>query len=149
MKFHWTDLAITPLLVGAGCAAIYAGLVRVIRRTANEQEQATERELGALSATVKTLQSRVAGLEHSRTIRTEAAELPATSGNGENMAGAESEQLKPETLVAITAAATAFLGKQARVRSAQSLPAANDNAGAWAQQGRVIVQTSHNLRPRD
>jgi hypothetical protein len=57
-------------------------------------------------------------------------------------------QTKPEIVAALTAAATAFLGKKARVRSAQLLPGEQENAGAWAQQGRVIVQTSHNMRPR-
>ena len=57
-------------------------------------------------------------------------------------------QTKPEIVAALTAAATAFLGKKARVRSAQSLADPQDSAGAWAQQGRVIVQTSHNPRQR-
>jgi len=55
-------------------------------------------------------------------------------------------ELKPETLAAITAAATAFLGKSARVRSARELSA--NAVGAWARQGRAFVHSSHNPRQR-
>jgi hypothetical protein len=148
VKGHWTDLAVATLLVGASCAAIYAGLARILRRTVGEQQRETDRQLRALESKVAALQARVAELDGSHSARVEASEAAAASGAAENMVGAEREQMKPETLVAITAAATAFLGKTARVRSAQALPAAQDTAGAWAQQGRMIVQTSHNLLPR-
>jgi hypothetical protein len=50
----------------------------------------------------------------------------------------------PETLAVIAASVTAFLGKKVRIRSARRLqtPYAVD---PWARQGRLIVQTSHNL----
>ncbi len=147
MKGHWTDLAVATLLVGAGCAAIYAGLARILRRTSHEQRE-TDRQLRALESKVTALQARVAELDGSHWARVDASEAAAASGAAENMVGAEREQMKPETLVAITAAATAFLGKTVRVRSAHALPVAQDAAGAWAQQGRMIVQTSHNLLPR-
>jgi hypothetical protein len=147
VKVQWTDLAVATLLVGAGCAAVYAGLERVIRRTASERERETQRQLRALATKIEALQALVAELAPSQPARAEADDVLAISGAAENMAGAASESMKPETLVAITAAATAFLGKEARIRSGQSL-AAQDTAGAWAQQGRVIVQTSHNLRSR-
>ncbi len=59
------------------------------------------------------------------------------------------DKVKPETVAALTAAAAAFLNKKARIRSANLAPAAQDSAGAWAQQGRVIVLGSHNFRPRE
>lgn len=145
---HWTDLAIAALTVGAGCAAIYAELARVIRRAVSGQEQENARQLKTLSAKVNDLEAQIAELRGSPDAKTGHSELPAVSGGARNATGAQSERLKPETLVAITAAATAILGKKARVRSVQTLPVAQDNSGAWAQQGRVIVQTSHNLRPR-
>jgi hypothetical protein len=148
VKGHWTDLAVATLWVGAGCSAIYAGLARILRRIVGERQRETDRQLRALELTVTALQARVAELDGSQAARVEAGETAATSGAAENMVGAEREQMKPETLVAITAAATAFLGKTARVRSAQALQAGQHTAGAWAQQGRVIVQTSHNLLPR-
>jgi methylmalonyl-CoA carboxyltransferase 12S subunit len=50
----------------------------------------------------------------------------------------------PEVLAVIAASVTAFLGKKVRIRSARVLetPYAVER---WARQGRLIVQTSHNL----
>jgi hypothetical protein len=55
-----------------------------------------------------------------------------------------SHEVTPETLSVIAAAVTEFLGKKVRIRSASMLktPYAVDR---WALQGRVMVQTSHNL----
>ena len=53
------------------------------------------------------------------------------------------EEVTPETIMILTAAVAAFLGKRARIRSARMVRTAPSNA--WAQQGRVFVQASHNL----
>ena len=60
------------------------------------------------------------------------------------MASPESQDVTPETLSMIAAAVTAFLGKKVRIRSAKLVPP-TDAVGRWARQGRVIVQSSHNL----
>src|SRR5206468_975853 len=53
------------------------------------------------------------------------------------------EGISPEILMVLSAAVAAFLGKRARIRRASIMPA--PGASAWAQQGRVFVQASHNL----
>ena len=53
------------------------------------------------------------------------------------------EEVSPETITILTAAVAAFLGKRVRVRGARLVRTAPSNA--WAQQGRVFVQASHNL----
>jgi methylmalonyl-CoA carboxyltransferase large subunit len=58
-------------------------------------------------------------------------------------APAPPEELSPEILTVLTAAVAAFLGKRARIRSVRPKTASAD---AWAQQGRVFVQASHNLQ---
>jgi hypothetical protein len=58
-----------------------------------------------------------------------------------------SHQVAPETLCVIAAAVTEFLGKKVRVRSA-TLLMTPDAVDRWARQGRVMVQTSHNLTQR-
>jgi hypothetical protein len=55
-----------------------------------------------------------------------------------------SQGVAPETLSVIAAVVTAFLGKKVRIHSAKMLPPA-DAVNRWARQGRVMVQTSHNL----
>jgi uncharacterized protein len=147
MKLHWTDWAVITVIAGAGCAAIYAGLERAMRRTVRERQRDMERQLNAMATTVKALQARVAELSRLQAARGAVGEV-AVVASPETAGQPAQAQTKPEIVAALTAAATTFLGKKARVRSAQLLPSAQDGAGAWAQQGRVIVQTSHNLRQR-
>jgi outer membrane murein-binding lipoprotein Lpp len=141
------ELAAIAALVGAGCVAIYAGVARMMRRAIQERQLETQQQLNALATTVRTLQARVVELGEMQTTAAQERAFsspPATQNEGGELQAAE----KPEVLAAITAAATAFLGKRARIRSVQSLPAAQEGAAAWAQQGRVFVQTSHNPRSR-
>ena len=56
-------------------------------------------------------------------------------------------QVAPKTLALIAAAVTEFLGKKVRIRSARMLPAPS-GVDRWARQGRVTVQTSHNITQR-
>jgi methylmalonyl-CoA carboxyltransferase large subunit len=55
----------------------------------------------------------------------------------------QAEEVSPEIIMVLTAAVAAFLGKRARIRGARLVRTAPSNA--WAQQGRVFVQASHNL----
>jgi hypothetical protein len=156
MKLQWTDWAAMTVIAGAGCAAIYAGLhaglTRAMRRAVRERQRDVERQMDAMAATVKALQARVAELSRLQGARAEEAggAVMATAAETAGQSGgrAKQAQTEPEIVAALTAAATVFLGKKARVRSAQLLPSAQESAGAWAQRGRVIVQTSHNPRQR-
>ncbi len=56
---------------------------------------------------------------------------------------AKPDEIAHETLVVIAAAVAAFLGKSVRLRSARLVQPVAESA--WAQQGRVYVQASHNL----
>jgi hypothetical protein len=144
MRVQWSEIGIAALLVGAAGALVYAGLQRSLRRAVAEQQGSTDRQLAALATTVKALQGRVAEL--SRLDAERAGELPAMETGTEG--AQETDPMKPEMLAVITAAATSFLGKAARIRSAKLVPA-QEPVSAWTQQGRTIVQTSHNLRSRD
>ncbi len=151
MKLHGTDWLAVTVIAGAGCAAIYgglhAGLMRAMRRAVRERECDMERQLNAMATAVKALQARVAELSRLQATRVQEAEVAVIATPAEALGHAKQAQTKPEIVAVLTAAATAFLGKKARVRSAQlQLNTQQDSAGAWAQQGRVIVQTSHNLR---
>jgi glycine cleavage system pyridoxal-binding protein P len=150
VKLDWADITIAAACTAAACAAIYVGLMRASRRAVAERQQATERKLIVLEAAVKALQLRVAEMDAFSATRTERGEVDAMAGVSENIAdmtGEVNKEMKHEMLAAITAAAATFLGRAARVRSVQALSAPAE-VGAWAQQGRVFVQTSHNLRSR-
>ena len=60
---------------------------------------------------------------------------------------AKNEEVDPETLLVIAAAVTAFLGKKVRIRSAKMLYS-HESFNAWSQQGRAVVQASHNVAQR-
>jgi hypothetical protein len=57
------------------------------------------------------------------------------------------KEIAPETLLVIAAAVTAYLGKKVRVRSAKMLYS-HESFNAWSQQGRAVVQASHNVAQR-
>lgn len=141
---HWTDVAAVTVLAGAGCAVLYAGVQRALRRAVSEQQHSTDRQIAALATTVKALQAHVAELN--RVAAERAGEMATTSASGES--SNTKEPIKPEMLAVITAAATQFLGKTARISSVKPV-SVNTGASAWTQQGRMTVQTSHNLRARN
>jgi hypothetical protein len=147
VKLRGRDLAVA-VLMGAGGLVIAAGLTRAMRQAGDKRQQETERKLRELTATVKALQAREAKRGELQGSRAPQGKSAVTSTAAENEAGQKGESPKPAIVAALTAAATTYLGKKARIRSAQLLPAEQSSAGAWAQQGRVSVQTSHNLRPR-
>jgi hypothetical protein len=144
MRVQWSDFGVAAVLVGGACALLYAGVQRSLRRAIAEQQEATDRQIAAMATTVKALQTHVAELNR---LAAERAGEFATIPELEN-AKDRSDEMKPEMLAVITAAATTFLGKAARIRSAKLVPV-HDSVSAWTQQGRMIVQTSHNLRTRD
>jgi hypothetical protein len=72
---------------------------------------------------------------------------PAVMVNG-STATHVAEEISAETLLVLAAAVTVFLGKKVRVRSAQMLQTPFEIVNPWSQQGRAIVQASHNLSPR-
>lgn len=146
MKLHGFDWALAMVIAGAGCAAVHVALRRTLRNAIACQQLAAEQQLAALAATVRALQARVAEL-HRNALPAQDIETIAAAAEG--AAVATLQPPAPQTLAIITAAATAFLGSGARIRSARPLPAGTGNVSSWSQQGRVIVQTSHDLRARD
>ncbi len=56
------------------------------------------------------------------------------------------QEITPEILAVIATAVAQFVGAGARIRSTRMIPIAEGNV--WAQQGRVIIQASHNLAMR-
>ena len=56
------------------------------------------------------------------------------------------EEISAEILAVIAAAVAQFVGAGARIRSTRMIPI--PESSAWAQQGRVSIQASHNLAMR-
>ena len=106
----------------------------------SERQQATESQLSELIAAVKALEARLA--ETSRP----AAAAPAVAVAAKEAVHGAKAEATPEILAVLVAAATAFLGKKVRIRSAKMLHSPYEVVNPWSQQGRVFVQASHRLR---
>lgn len=145
MEMQWMGLALITAIAGAACAMASAALVRSMRRALIDKQLETDRQLSTMAATLRALQVHVEELggTHARH-----AEAEAASQAIGNEAEQKRESPEPETVAVLTAAAATFMGKKARIRTAQLLPAEQSGAGTWAQQGRASVQTSHDPRSR-
>lgn len=58
------------------------------------------------------------------------------------------KEIKPEILAVIAAAVAAFLGREWSIRSVKVVEEPSTVA-AWARQGRVMVQKSHNITQKE
>jgi hypothetical protein len=110
-----------------------------------ERQQTAERRLSELRTQINALEARIAELSQSPALRDAAAQARAAQTTPGKPIQAE---VTPEILVVLAAAATAYLGKNARVRSARMLQSPYRIVNLWAQQGRVSIQASHNPRLR-
>jgi hypothetical protein len=147
----WTVLAACAAMVAAVSAAAYAGLERALRRRALRRERAAEQQLSALEGTVKALKARIAELSRGEALPESAAreiEVKSAARIEEGREREKEDAVAPEILAAIAAAATTFLGRNPGLRRAREPEQPFDTVSAWSQQGRVVVQTSHNLRSR-
>lgn len=145
MTLHWADLALAITMVVVTCAAGYWVLMRKLRQLFLERELKIADQLAALDDAIQALETRMA--EHASSLHA-AQESEAESAMDAGPATPAKEQaIVPGIRAAIAAAATAFLGKNVVVRAAKSV-APGDAVSPWSQQGRVLVQTSHNLPTR-
>ena len=115
-----------------------------------QPEHETDADVSALREQVRTLTEALKAMQaqverQSRTIADLSVRVAAPGGNHVPEGEAEDE-ISPDTLVVITAAITAFLGKKVRIRSARRLQSPYEIINPWSQQGRVSVQASHVLR---
>ena len=93
-----------------------------------------KRELARLRAD---FDSRVAALEEKIV-----ASTPAGSELHEAVPAPAKAEVTPEIVAIIAAAVTSFLGKKVKIRNARRI---DSGTTPWAQQGRAIIQASHNL----
>jgi hypothetical protein len=167
VTLRWIDIGFLIALLIAGIGISYFFLLRRFHRAIAANQREMERRLVALTEQLTmhgfgSDESGEAGNELAspvlETALVDGAEatldprpdhLPAANGAQPRHVRVlgEEEDLPPEIQVAISAAAIAALGNHARVLSARRVPS-SDVVSPWTQQGRVIVQSSHNLRTR-
>lgn len=109
----------------------------------SERQKTAEHKLSEMSAVLKALEARIAELSQPVAGRTPAATAKAAQA-------APAKPLKPaitpEVLVMLAAAATSYLGKQVRIRTAKMLQSPYEIVNPWSQQGRAFIQASHFIR---
>ena len=70
--------------------------------------------------------------------------LSAITAASTEAVGSEKEEIPPEILAAIAAAAATFLGKRFHLLSVSN----GEQVSRWTRQGRATIQASHNLRKK-
>lgn len=137
-------------VVIAGLAALaavwcFVALRRMERRLALF-ETAMRGHVEALGDAVRMMEARWA--ESVAAAATTGAAGPSSSVEDADAACGESvdADLAPEIQAAIAAAGAVAMGGRARVSSIRLLNGPGDG-DAWSRQGRVLVQSSHNVRP--
>jgi hypothetical protein len=149
VTLHWIDIAVVLAAVLSGSGVTFVVLQRLLRRDVLRQQAAIEQKLLALTDALHSIRARLADPSDSSVAAPTAPEFladlddPATETRVESI----QEEIAPEIMAAITAATAAFVGQDARIRSVRSLPG-RQSVSPWSQQGRVVVQASHNLRAR-
>ncbi len=104
---------------------------KVTLKSLSQEIEALRQHLLALTEKLSELEGAAAAAP-SHSVEIEAEEpLPPPS---------EPEEISEETLMALSAAVAAYLGKRAPIRTVRLL-----GSTAWAQQGRVNIQASHRL----
>ena len=138
MFISFAALLVVTVIVALGCVITYVSAQAAFRRRASELHRTEESRLQSLAKTIQDLESRLAELSK--------APVPATT-QAQPAPVEKKEEVSPEMIIVLSAAVTAFLGKKVRIRSAKMLQSPYEIVNPWSQQGRVIVQASHNLRP--
>ena len=140
MTINWTDLFLILALVGAGCTVIFLLLLRKTRQLINDRHLRIADQLVALDDAIRAIETRLA--ERHAPELTPAKHSMADSTAQDQQRAEESETVATDIQAVIAASAVAALGRDIHIRSMK--PATS----SWSQQGRVVVQGSHNARAR-
>ena len=77
-----------------------------------------------------------------------ALKMKASAATASEADGPGKEEIPPEILAVIAAAATAFLRTNSRILSAQMQQSSREQLSRWTRQGWKPVQASHNVRSK-
>ena len=136
----------------------YLTAQHMLKQARDDAREQLELRLDGLTGAIAELEARIAALSPPAATRSGAVTTSttapvrsdaATANGAVSQSGTKPEEDIPaEILVVISAAVTSFLGKKVRIRSAKMLQSPYEIVNPWAQQGRVIVQASHDLQIR-
>jgi hypothetical protein len=136
-------LALVAVVI-TGYVAVYLLLQRSLNRTVEKLRGEWAEEFRSLMVAVRREERPKGALV---AVPVAAASQPFATVPSPTPTAVKREEVTPETLLLIAAAVTAFLGKKVRIRSAKMLYS-HESFNAWSQQGRAVVQASHNVAQR-
>jgi hypothetical protein len=128
-------------MIAGGFATTYLMVLRGLRRLVHDNQLKVANRLGALDEAIQALETRLAE-HHAAETRAVQEIAVGVADDQESAAEAGEPAVDPEVKAAIAAAAMAALGQNAVVKAIKPV------SSPWSQQGRVLVQGSHNLRVR-
>ncbi len=145
MTGNWTGAALITgiLAIAAGAASIFI-LLR-LQRVVLDRQRVMEDQVSTIDDAVRMIEARLAELHPAWNSSLADGESEIAAGIVDSPSGEVLESvIEPEMQAVIAAAVVAAAGPNAQVRSARLVQSADTSA--WSQQGRVLVQSSHNLR---
>lgn len=141
---NYTELALLAMIVIAGYGALYYTLHRQFQRTIDNLRGEWAEEISSLRVASRLKREPSSAVESVPVPAPAKASAPSTPPPPPP---AKRQEVSPETLLVIAAAVTAFLGKKVRIRSAKELYL-HESFNSWSQQGRAVIQASHNVAQR-
>ncbi|HEY2858830.1 MAG TPA: hypothetical protein VGJ21_10470 [Terracidiphilus sp.] len=139
----WAAVVVMAGIVALLAAGLCFVTLRRMERRFALLEMALRDQVQTLDDAVRMMEARLAEARPAAGGRGAMAEREGdAAANGESVEA----EIVPEIQAAIAAAAVVAAGSSARVRSVRRLNPGEDSS-AWSQQGRVLVQSSHNLNP--
>jgi hypothetical protein len=139
---------ITVGLTAAASLAVSLHLRRALKRMLAELRLEFQQQIDALSAKVAAL-DRAAGAQHAAGSASAPSEKLIPGGAGVQATAQVCEEITAETLGKIAETITALIGRKIHIHSVRILEQQTEIQSSWAQQGRVVIQASHNLAQRE
>lgn len=151
---------LTAALVIAGWLAVYLGLRYTLKHSAEKLRREFQDQIGVVHTKMRLLERAVAArpavvsaapLPPDRSRLSDATRIAPLAWPTPALGAFASEEVPAETMALITETISGFLGRKVRIRSVKHVPTppetlphtTSDGAEPWAQQGRVLVQASH------
>lgn len=138
---------LTAALVIAGWISVYLLLRRMLQRSIEQLDSDLRDQLQALRNQLQP--SRVAlrnepvpkpGSRYDRAPLLNEIEPGDNNQHDSEFSGIDSERIS-----ALRSTLSAFVGQEVRIRSVKRVPASNGFSSAWAREGRMLVQNSHDV----
>jgi hypothetical protein len=134
-------------LIAAASLAVSMHSRRALKQTLTELRLEFQQQIDALSAKVGAL-NHSAGVQHAATSALVPSEKLIPGAAGVQATAQVCEEITAETLGKIAETITALIGMKVHIRSIRILEQQTEIGNSWAQQGRVVIQASHNLPQR-